>query len=272
MALRCVIFDVDGTMADTEDAHRRAFNIAFTEKGFDWHWDTPLYKELLAVTGGKERIRYFFQRSHPEMLKDPATNVLIQELHALKTQKYTDLVDSGEVSLRPGVARLLAEARGSDVRLAIATTTSPENVTALLNNTLGSMVLDWFEVMATGAEVQNKKPSPEVYDYALQKLDLKPEQCIAIEDSRNGLSAALAANIATLITVNEFTEDEDFTDAMAVLSDLGEPGQPFKAIEGETFGWSHVDMDLLRQLLRHWHARHDPGAGFPISGLGRMPR
>lgn len=221
-AIQALVFDVDGTLAETErDGHRPAFNAAFAEHGLDWHWNEALYGQLLAVTGGKERIRHYAEQGAPEMAGRPEFDSLVKQLHAAKTAHYVRLVETGRIPLRPGVAGLISEARVRGIRLAIATTTSPENVTALLTATLGEDAPGWFEVIGAGDVVPAKKPAPDIYTWVLARLGLPASACLAIEDSENGLKSALAAGLRCLITTNAYTVDQDFSGAQCVLDDLG---------------------------------------------------
>lgn len=219
--LRGLIFDVDGTLADTErDGHRPAFNAAFREAGLDWHWDEALYGELLAVTGGKERIAHFVARHRPEFAQRPDYTEQVAALHKAKTRHYTQLAASGAIPLRPGVARLLREARVAGLRLAVATTTTPENVSALLVPALGPEAMAWFEVIGAGDVVPAKKPAPDIYLWVLERLGLPATACLAFEDSENGLRASLGAGLATVVTPCDYTRGQDFSGATAVLDSL----------------------------------------------------
>ena len=216
--LQALIFDVDGTLADTErDGHRPAFNAAFAEAGLAWRWDEALYGELLAVTGGKERMRFYCERHDPAFLEQADADLRIKALHEAKTRHYLELLATGGIPLQPGVARLLCEAHGAGLRLAIATTTTPENVTALLPAELMAL----FEIVGAGDTVARKKPAPDIYQWVLRELDLPPSACLAFEDSVNGLKASLAAGLATVITPTDYTCGDDFSGALALLPDLG---------------------------------------------------
>ncbi len=219
--LQALIFDVDGTLADTErDGHRPAFNAAFAAAGMAWHWDEALYGELLAVTGGKERMRFFAEKYDPAFLRQPDAAERIRILQAAKTKHYLHCVERGDISLRPGVARLIRAAHAAGLRLAIATTTTPENVSALLPEELMAL----FEVIGAGDIVPAKKPAPDIYQWVLARLNLPPGVCLALEDSANGLQSSRAAGIPTVVTENEFTRGQDFSGALKVLPDLAETG------------------------------------------------
>ena len=219
--LRALIFDVDGTLADTErDGHRPAFNAAFREAGLDWHWDEALYGDLLAVTGGKERIAHYVGRHRPAFAQLPDFGEHVAALHQAKTRHYSRLAASGAVPLRPGVARLLDEARAAGLRLAIATTTTPQNIAALLAPALGPQAMAWFDVIGAGDVVPAKKPAPDIYLWVLERLGLPAAACLAFEDSANGLQAALGAGLTTIVTPCDYTRGQDFAGADAVLDSL----------------------------------------------------
>lgn len=253
MRLAALLFDVDGTLADTErDGHRVAFNQAFRQAGLDWDWSVPLYGELLSVTGGKERIRHFLDSYRPDFQRPMNFAGFVTDLHKAKTVIYTRMLEEGGIPLRPGVHRLLQEALNANLRLAIATTTTPNNVTALLRSTLGSDGERWFEVIAAGDIVPAKKPAPDIYHFTLQKMRLSASVCLAFEDSENGIKATRGADLLTLITINEYTATQDFSAAALVLDQLGEPGQPFRILRGEIGRYSYVTVPLLAEL----HQRH----------------
>ena len=248
--LKAILFDVDGTMADTErDGHRVAFNLAFREAGLDWHWDVPTYGELLAVTGGKERIRHFIENYAPHVPEVADLTAWIAGLHKAKTAHYLELLRQGEIPLRPGVARLIAEAREAGMRLAITTTTTPENVTGLLQATLGDDSPEWFELIAAGDIVPAKKPAPDIYTWALERMNLSPQETIALEDSANGVRSARDAGVPVIVTVNDYTAEDDFDGAIAVHTHLGEPDAPAETLTGPAPDNGLVDLDYLAGLF-----------------------
>jgi len=247
--LKALIFDVDGTIADTErDGHLAAFNLAFKEEGLDWDWSPELYGKLLAVTGGKERMRYYLDEFRKEQPDVEDLDAYIAHLHARKTHYYVSLLNEGGIPLRPGIERLFAEAREQGIRLAISTTTTVDNVTALLKNTLGSHAADWFEVIAAGDVVPKKKPAPDIYQYALEKLNLPAENCVAFEDSENGIKSAAGAGLHSIIAINDYTKDHQFDGALIVVDHMGEPDMPFNVIEGDAHNKKYIDLELVKTL------------------------
>ncbi len=257
--LQALIFDVDGTLADTErDGHRIAFNQAFAAAGLPWNWTDSQYAKLLAIAGGKERIRFYRNQEPPDFRPEGAfagdLTAFIAQLHASKNQYYSHLMAAGKIPARPGVRRLLQEARQQGIRLAIATTSSPENVMTLLTTALAPDSPDWFEVIAAGDIVPAKKPAPDIYHYVLQKMQLQPDACLVIEDSQQGLQAATQAGLKTVVTVNGYTRDQDFAKAALVLDHLGEPDLPFRAIAGNIDAATYFDIALARTL----HAKLAP--------------
>jgi HAD superfamily hydrolase (TIGR01509 family) len=248
--LAALIFDVDGTVADTErDGHRPAFNAAFADAGLDWTWSVELYGQLLEVTGGKERIRYYMDRFRPNF--EPARDLdgFVADLHRRKTEHYLRMLRAGAIPLRPGVLRLLREARDAGICLAIATTTTPENVITLLECSGGLDLPGWFEVIAAGDVVPAKKPAPDIYQLVLHQLGLPADACVAVEDSANGLRSALAADIrAVLVVVSSYTEGDDFSSASLVVDEFGGPGAPAHVLHGTLDGSDCVDVAALRAL------------------------
>lgn len=216
MSLRALIFDVDGTLAETEEAHRRAFNETFRQAGLDWHWPVEEYTRLLTTTGGKERIR----RYRDELAVTFPTDEQIAALHERKTARYADILRDGDLKLRPGIRELIGAAREAGLKIAIATTTSRSNVTVLCEACWGICAEHVFDVIAAGDEVQAKKPAPDVYLLVLARLGLDADQAIAFEDSMAGLRAASAAGLRCAVTPSLYTRHEEFHGADWVCPDL----------------------------------------------------
>lgn len=224
--LQALIFDVDGTLADTEDAHRAAFNQAFAEQGLGWYWDEKLYTRLLEVSGGRERIAHYWREVHADVkaLDGAALSDTVRAVHDMKTAHYERMVAAGVVKLRPGVLKLIDTASAAGLTLAIATTTSPVNIGALLCRAIGPDWQHFFAVVEDASTAPLKKPHPQVYEQTLARLRLPAANCLAIEDSANGLRAAVGAGLATLVTPNAFTAHHDFTGALKVLPSLAGVG------------------------------------------------
>jgi HAD superfamily hydrolase (TIGR01509 family) len=219
--MKALIFDCDGVLVDTEkDGHRVAFNQAFAEAGLGTVWDVPLYGELLKVAGGKERMTHYFETTGWPHGRDPDT--LVPALHKRKTAIFTELIASGRLPLRPGVARIVDEATAAGIRLGVCTTSNPKSVDGVLD-LLGRERKSRFEVVLAGDVVSKKKPDPEIYNLAKQRLELDGAECVVIEDSRNGLLAAVGAGMPCLITTSTYTTEEDFHEAARVVPELGDP-------------------------------------------------
>ncbi|HEY9881775.1 MAG TPA: HAD family hydrolase [Leptolyngbyaceae cyanobacterium] len=248
--LQALIFDVDGTLAETErDGHRPAFNRAFSDFGLDWDWSVDLYGELLEVAGGKERIRHFIERYQPFFQAETDLADFCRSLHRAKTGHFKLILQEGAIPPRPGVLRLIREAQQEGVRLAIATTSDPDNVLALLEAALAPDAPNWFEVIAAGDVIPVKKPAPDIYLYALDQLGLSPEDCLAIEDSHQGLISATRAGLKTVVTVNDYTRNHDLSAACLVLNHLGEPQLPFEVLDGETPSTPYFTLELAKYLI-----------------------
>lgn len=238
MKLEALIFDVDGTLADTELAHLAAFNQVFAQEGIGWQWDVPLYTQLLEVSGGKERMLHYWRQVRPDVTDlGNGVQATVARLHELKTAAYEQAVRDGAVQLRPGVLKLIEAAHAEGLRLAIATTTSAVNIVALLRRAIGPDWQRFFTVVEDASTAPRKKPDPMVYQQTLARLAVPAAACLAFEDSANGLMAARTAKLATIVTPNDFTAHHDFTGALRVLPDLA---------------------GVSVAQLREWHAQSQP--------------
>ncbi|MGH3872637.1 MAG: HAD-IA family hydrolase [Pseudonocardiaceae bacterium] len=242
--LRAVIFDVDGTLADTErDGHRVAFNDAFAAAGLNYRWSVTEYGELLATTGGRRRIeRYLRAKGH----SPTEATVLAAELHQDKTRRFTALVRTGAMKPRPGASELISALRAEDVVTAVATTGTSDWVLPLLDILFG---LDAFDIVVTGSDVTELKPDPAVYREALARLGLGPAGTIAVEDSANGVQAAIAAGLRCVAVINGYTRDHDLSGAVAVLDDLARPGG-VAVLHGDPQLAGGLTVAALRRLVR----------------------
>ncbi len=234
--MKALVFDCDGVLVDTEkDGHRVAFNRAFAAKGLDVEWDVPLYGQLLLIAGGKERMRHYFERhEYPAGVADKG--VFIKDLHKLKTDLYMRIIEAGELPLRPGVKRLVDEAIADRMTLAVCSTSNQRAVNLVVEKMLGPDRKAKFSLILAGDVVGNKKPNPEIYNLAKQRLGLTGADCAVIEDSRNGLLAAKAAGMYCIITTNGYTAEDDFSEADAVFAELGDEPNV------------HVTLQYLKQI------------------------
>ncbi len=247
--LKCMLWDVDGTLADTErDGHRVAFNLAFEEAGLDRRWGEETYGELLKVTGGKERIRFDIERGGMLGMSDKD----IASLHARKTKLYQQLIAEGCIPLRPGVRRLLESAHDAGITLGVATTTTPAALDALIGHSLGREWFDIFSVLAAGDIVAAKKPAPDIYLHAMEQLGMVAKETLALEDSGNGWKAAQAAGLKCVVTVNGYTRNQDFSGADLVVSGFGEAagkGIEVLANPHQMTKLHHVELSHLRKIM-----------------------
>lgn len=216
--LKALIFDVDGTLAETEEAHLEAFNRVFAEAGLGWNWSADQYRVLLKTTGGQERIAEW--QTWPEAGGKSLTPEEITKLHKRKTELYHVVVKEGGLELRPGVRTLIDVAKNAGLRVGVATTTSRINVDALCQSCWGKPASEVFEAVAAGDEVKAKKPAPDLYELALERLGLLAENCLAFEDNRNGFLSAEGAGLRVVATPSSFTMEEDFRGASWVVEDL----------------------------------------------------
>lgn len=251
MSLKALIFDVDGTLADTErNGHRVAYNKTFREFDLDWQWSPDVYGDLLSVSGGKERMAYYLDKYRPRVPSAADSEALIRQIYARKTEVYKAMLIDGAIPLRPGVERLFNEARNAGLRLAIATTTAPSNVEYLIRSNLGDEAIGWFDIIAAGEMVPHKKPSPEIYQLVLNEMGWNANECIAFEDSYNGVLSARGADLPVIITITDYTCEDDFTAADLVLSTFGDPGHPVDVIS--SVNAFNDDMLTAEYLLQRY--------------------
>lgn len=213
--MKALIFDVDGTLAETEEIHRQAFNEIFAETGLDWFWTVEIYAQLLKTTGGKERMRRW-----RDQINAAVTEETIAALHVQKTKRYGELIANGNVELRTGIEELISYAKAKGLRLAVATTTNRPNVDVLCQASFRSPAEQVFEVVAAGDEVLEKKPAPDVYHLALKRLQLPAEEAVAFEDSANGVLSAKAAGLRVIAAPSLYTGSDNFREADALAEHL----------------------------------------------------
>lgn len=249
--LGAVFFDMDGVIADTErDGHRVSFNLAFTEFNVDAQWSVDQYHSLLQISGGKERIAHYFKDTHyrgDEYIRDPEG--FIKKIHKRKTELYIELIKTGELPLRPGVKRLMKEINREGIILGICTTSAEKAAEAVVESLLKEVKIDF---LLAGDIVSKKKPDPEIYHLALRKSGIAPENSFVVEDSRNGVTAAKAAGLKVIATVNPYTEKEDVFAADIVVDSLGEPEGPQSKVLSEKIPKEfsgYIDLDVLKRSM-----------------------
>lgn len=219
--IKAILFDQDGVIIDTErDGHRVAFNKTFKEFGYDFEWDPDYYHELLQVAGGKERMKHHLHtKGFGIPVKPEEEDELIKTMHKRKTAIFVDLIESEQLPLRSGVRRLMKETMDAGLVLGVCTTSNERSAHAVAYKILKDIK---FDFVLAGDVVKNKKPAPDIYNLALEKTGLKPEECVVIEDSRNGVLAAKAAGMHVVVTTNGYTEKEDVSDGDIVVTSLGD--------------------------------------------------
>jgi len=220
--LRAIFFDQDGVIIDTErDGHRVSFNETFRAFGFNFEWGVEEYHELLQIAGGKERMRHYLEQNGITAGMQPETvDDLIKKMHKVKTEKFIQLIESGQLPLRPGVKRFMQEAKQAGLMIGICTTSDANAAQVIADKALAGIQLDF---VLAGDIVSKKKPDPEIYNLALRTCGALPEECVVVEDSRNGLVAAKAAGLRVIATTNPYTEAEDLHEADLILTCLGDP-------------------------------------------------
>lgn len=252
--LKALIFDCDGVIAETErDGHRVAFNRAFKEAGLDVEWSVDEYRELVKIAGGKERMKAYFAK-HSDIFPPERFNELyINALHKRKTEIFMDMNVKGELPIRPGIKRIIEEAHNRGIILSVCSTSNEKSVISLLESVLGPQYLNWFDGIFAGDIVKAKKPAPDIYNLVKERFGLQGPECFVVEDSRNGLLAAKAAGMHCIVTVSFYSTDEDFSEADAVVSSLGESDQPVEFLKWpsdlDSSSFKYITVDALEKML-----------------------
>lgn len=253
-SLKAILFDCDGVIAETErDGHRAAFNRAFKEKSIDARWSVEEYAEMLKIAGGKERMKAYFSQHRNLLPPQVDMDEFVADLHKRKTQIFMEMSVKGELPIRAGIRRIITEARQAKILLAVCSTSNELSVKSLIKALLGESGLVWFAGIFAGDVVSRKKPAPDVYDMAKRRFNLAGEDCIVIEDTRNGLEAAKAAGMRCVVTPSFYSIDENFTAADLVVSTLGDPGlPPIRILQGNSAlpdKFPYVSLSHLKILM-----------------------
>jgi len=229
--LKAILFDMDGTIIDTEkDGHRVAFNKAFVQFGINTKWEISEYHQLLKISGGKERLKFYFQEEGKNLLpKSTSLDDLVKELHLLKTELFISLIENGQLPLRPGIRRIMKEANEKNILVGICTTSNEKAVNAIIKSLLSDVRI---ELILAGDVVKRKKPDPDIYLLSLKRAGLTANEVLVVEDSENGVIAAKNAGLKVLATVNEYTRDENLSLADAVVTSLGDDQEKTQVLAG----------------------------------------
>jgi len=248
--LQAILFDCDGVLAETErDGHRIAYNKAFEAKGLDIRWDALIYSDLVRISGGKERMRHYFEQNSGHLAEDHFNEALIQELYQIKTEYFKDILRRGILPCREGISRIIAQAHSDSTLLFVCSTSHKESVETLIASNMGQEYLGYFTDLLCGDIVPHKKPAADIYLLAKEKYGLNPKKCVVIEDSRNGLLAAKGAGMNCLVTPSFYTQNEDFSEADAIISTLGDDTTPAKLIRVPT-AWKNISRIGAKDLNR----------------------
>jgi HAD superfamily hydrolase (TIGR01509 family) len=220
--IKAVFFDQDGVIIDTErDGHRVSFNMTFKEFGFTDEWSVEYYHELLQIAGGKERMKHHWKtKGFSKPLTEEEIDLLVKDMHKRKTALFVELIESGKLPLRPGIHRFMKEAMEAGLKIGVCTTSNEQAAKAITEKILTDIK---FEIVLAGDVVEKKKPDPEIYNLALSKLGLSPDEVFVVEDSKNGVKAAKAAGANVIVTTNHYTEKEDVSPGDVIVTCLGDP-------------------------------------------------
>lgn len=249
MTLEALVFDLDGTFVDTDELHRRAFNQAFLEFELGFDWTPDLYEKLVAVSGGADRIRHFIDGSPLPQERKLALHNVVPAVHREKTRIYGELLSDNSVQLRPGVRRLMQEAREAGMLIGVVATSASANMQPLIVSVLGREGASDIRAFVSADRVAHKKPAPDIYNLALSMLGVSPACGVAFEDSRNGVLAAKGAGLFTIATPSRWTRSQDFSGADVCLSGLGEPDQPLRGEDAARIGGAAcVGLAELKRL------------------------
>jgi HAD superfamily hydrolase (TIGR01509 family) len=255
---RALLFDCDGTLAETEEqGHRVAFNRMWREFGVPWSWGVEEYGRKLAISGGRDRMASLyddpaFRQAFDLPADQEAWQKLLLAWHQRKSAIYQEMISTGQIPPRPGVQRLIQEALEAGWQVGVCSGSAPDSVRTVLKHVLGQEIAERFDLVLGGDMVKHKKPDPEIYTLAARTLGLPPERCLVVEDARIGLLAAKQAGAKCLITVSRYTQDEDFAEADMVVSCLGDPdGEPCRVLANRCVARpaGHVTSADLERML-----------------------
>lgn len=246
MALNAIIFDVDGTIAETDEIHRAAFNLSFRDKGLRWHWSHSVYARLSDAQSPHDKLLKFIAEFRADELDEFIRTGMFDAVIARANRHFIELIESGSVSLRAGVARLIKEARNARIKLALCTISPVNTFEVLLQNHFGLSALDIFDVVTTRETLPTAADALVAYKHTIERLGCTPNTCFAVENSEAGVRAARSAGLRVVATPGIYTSSGDFSQADVVISDLGHPAAPFQLIRGNAAMHNFVSIDALQ--------------------------